>query len=88
MPVASVCAPGSASRATRFYDAAQVAILPVGFRYPGAGVAQALARHPGAAAPSPRNNLWLKRNPWFEAQVLPQLRQRVAEILGSHSTRG
>lgn len=27
--------------------------------------------------PSPRNRLWLKTNPWFEAQVLPELRRRV-----------
>jgi uracil-DNA glycosylase len=31
--------------------------------------------------PSPRNNLWLKRNPWFEAEVLPALRARVPEVL-------
>lgn len=31
--------------------------------------------------PSPRNNLWLRRNPWFEEQVLPSLRKRVAELL-------
>lgn len=128
-----------------FYDAAQVAILPMGFCYPGAGKSgdlpprpecapawrapllshlkkvgltlvmgqHALAYHlpsepgePGKESgtltdavmawrkhgpatlalphPSPRNNIWLKRNPWFEAEVLPQLRQRVAEILGSH----
>lgn len=29
--------------------------------------------------PSPRNNIWLKRNPWFEAEVLPELRERVME---------
>lgn len=28
--------------------------------------------------PSPRNQVWLKRNPWFEADVLPELRTRVA----------
>lgn len=28
--------------------------------------------------PSPRNQLWLKRNPWFEAEVLPALREAVA----------
>ena len=33
--------------------------------------------------PSPRNNLWFKRNPWFAEEVLPQLRQRVAELLAS-----
>ena len=27
--------------------------------------------------PSPRNNGWLKRNPWFEDDVLPALRARV-----------
>jgi uracil-DNA glycosylase len=31
--------------------------------------------------PSPRNNGWLRRNPWFEAQLLPSLRQRVSEVL-------
>ncbi|MDN4501753.1 uracil-DNA glycosylase family protein [Alteromonadaceae bacterium BrNp21-10] len=32
--------------------------------------------------PSPRNNIWLKRNPWFAEEVLPQLRSRVAAVLG------
>lgn len=31
--------------------------------------------------PSPRNTLWLRRNPWFEQDLVPVLRQRVAEIL-------
>lgn len=31
--------------------------------------------------PSPRNNLWLRRNPWFEAELLPRLRERVAQVL-------
>lgn len=31
--------------------------------------------------PSPRNNLWLKRNPWFQQEVLPELRARVATVL-------
>jgi uracil-DNA glycosylase len=31
--------------------------------------------------PSPRNRLWLKRRPWFEAEVLPALRRAVAEAL-------
>ncbi|NCF26180.1 MAG: uracil-DNA glycosylase family protein [Gammaproteobacteria bacterium] len=31
--------------------------------------------------PSPRNNLWLRRNPWFDVEVLPSLRKRVAELL-------
>lgn len=30
--------------------------------------------------PSPRNNGWLKRNTWFEAELVPVLQQRVREI--------
>lgn len=33
--------------------------------------------------PSPRNNIWLKKNPWFEADVLPYLRRRVARVLST-----
>lgn len=33
--------------------------------------------------PSPRNRLWFKRHPWFEADLVPTLRARVAEVLGS-----
>ncbi|TCS14608.1 uracil-DNA glycosylase family protein [Caulobacter sp. BK020] len=33
--------------------------------------------------PSWRNTAWLKRNPWFEAEVAPYLRRRVAGILES-----
>lgn len=118
-----------------FYDARQVAILPMGFCFPGTGSSgdlpprpecaprwrapllshlrkieltliigqYALAFHlPNGAAtvteavqswrtlwphivplphPSPRNNLWLKRNPWFEQELVPELRKRVAEVL-------
>ena len=31
--------------------------------------------------PSWRNTAWLKRNPWFETDVLPALRSRVKEVL-------
>jgi uracil-DNA glycosylase len=31
--------------------------------------------------PSWRNTAWLKKNPWFEAEVAPYLRQRVALLL-------
>lgn len=31
--------------------------------------------------PSPRNRLWLQRHPWFEVEVLPQLRSRVHALL-------
>ena len=31
--------------------------------------------------PSWRNTGWLKRNPWFEAELLPELRKRVSGLL-------
>lgn len=31
--------------------------------------------------PSPRNNIWLSRHPWFEKDVIPMLRAKVASIL-------
>ncbi|MDD3446875.1 MAG: uracil-DNA glycosylase family protein [Zavarzinia sp.] len=31
--------------------------------------------------PSPRNNLWLRKNPWFEAEILPVLKAEVAALL-------
>ena len=33
--------------------------------------------------PSWRNTAWLRKNPWFEDEVLPYLRHRVSGILGS-----
>ncbi|MGE4071884.1 MAG: uracil-DNA glycosylase family protein [Lysobacterales bacterium] len=119
-----------------FYDSTRVAILPMGFCYPGSGASGDLPPRPECARqwrgrllaglpqlqltlvigkyaqayhfpdsrlslteqvgrwlhwwpervplphPSPRNQLWLKRNPWFEEQLLPALRQRVADVLG------
>lgn len=121
-------------RAT-FYDEKQLAILPMGFCYPGTGKSGDLPPRPECAPawrdlllerlehieltlaigqyahawhlpggktsvtervrrwrevwpgmlplphPSPRNNLWLRRNPWFEQEVIPELRQRVGDIL-------
>ena len=118
-----------------FYDPEQIAILPMGFCFPGSGrqgdlpprpecapawrkqligelrhlevtlvLGQyAQAYHFGEASssltervkswrtywphrvplphPSPRNNLWLRRNPWFEVELLPSLRKRVSEVL-------
>lgn len=121
-----------------FYDARQVAIVPMAFCYPGTGAAgdlpppavcarlwrarllaqlprieltivigrHALAWHADDPArrtltaavqrwrerdpalfvlphPSPRNNRWLARNPWFEADLLPELRSRVAAVLAA-----
>jgi uracil-DNA glycosylase len=42
-------------------------------------------RHPRVLPlphPSWRNNAWLKRNPWFEAELLPVLRGEVARLVG------
>jgi uracil-DNA glycosylase len=119
-----------------FYDPKQVAILPMGFCYPGAARSGDLPPRPECAPlwrglflagmpsigltlaigqyaqdaylgarrkatltqtvrawrdygprltplphPSPRNNIWLAKNPWFEAEVVPDLRSRVAAIL-------
>lgn len=118
-----------------FYDAEKIAILPMGFCYPGTGRSGDLPPRPECAPawrtallehlsgveltlvigqyamawhlagprraltdvvrdwkdhrpdrlplphPSPRNNVWLKKNPWFEAEVLPYLRRRVRRLL-------
>ena len=31
--------------------------------------------------PSPRNNIWLKKNDWFAAELIPQLRKQVSKVL-------
>jgi uracil-DNA glycosylase len=118
-----------------FYDTARVAIVPMGFCFPGydaagsdlpppavcrntwhdavfaalgharltlviggysqryhlgtrAGVTDTVARWrdflPGVIPlphPSWRNTAWLKKNPWFEADLLPALRARVREVM-------
>lgn len=118
-----------------FYDARRIAILPMGFCFPGTGKAgdlppraecapawraqvlrhlehleltlvigrYALDYHLSARGdsvtdrvrrwrehwprvvplphPSPRNNLWLRRNPWFEQELIPELRSRVGKLL-------
>lgn len=119
-----------------FYDVQQVAIVPMGFCYPGKGKTGDLPPRPecrhhwhqrllallphikltlligkhaqdyflGASAkptltetvrswheylpaympmphPSPLNQFWLRRNPWFEAEAIPYVRQLVQEAL-------
>lgn len=118
-----------------FYDEKKLAIVPMGFCYPGPGKSGDMPPRPECSAtwhgrllprlrnieltlaigsyaiayhlperkgslteivravrfdrdavlalphPSPRNLLWLKRNPWFEAECVPKLRRRVARIL-------
>lgn len=34
--------------------------------------------------PSWRNTGWLKRHPWFEAELVPELRRRVRDVLASY----
>jgi len=31
--------------------------------------------------PSPRNNIWLKKNPWFEKKLVPKLKKKVKELI-------
>lgn len=119
----------------QFYDAAKVAILPMGLCYPGraanggdapprpecaplwrerllaampairltlliGGYAQNHVLGPGSVGtrvrafrdylpryfplphPSWRSRIWAARNPWFEEEVLPALRESVARALG------
>lgn len=118
-----------------FYNPEKIAILPMGFCYPGRGKSGDLPPRPECAEqwrmrllellpniqltlligqyaqnwhlrdsrktsltetvktwreywptalplphPSPRNNIWLKKNPWFVAEVLPALQRKVGEI--------
>lgn len=35
--------------------------------------------------PSWRNNVWLKRNPWFEAEIVPWLQAKVRQRLGNRA---
>lgn len=62
--------------------------LYLGSRYGGVTEAALDFRNllPGRMAvphPSPRNAMWAKRNPWFAAEALPALRQRVREALNA-----
>lgn len=119
-----------------FYDAQKIAILPMGFCYPGSGKSGDLPPRPECALawrkqllsamgnikltlvigtyaqnwhmkdtkqknltetvrnwqdygplllplphPSPRNNIWLSKNPWFEQDLVPQLKKRVKNLM-------
>ena len=55
-----------------FYTPEKIAVLPMDFYYPGKGKSGDLP---------PRNNIWLKKNLWFEREVVPALQEMVAEIL-------
>lgn len=118
-----------------FYDEKKIAILPMGFCYPGTGKSGDLPPRPECAEtwheqilasmtnvelkliigkyaidyhlgkskqnlteivrawndhlpdkvvlphPSPRNNIWFKKNPWFEKDLLSELRNQVSQAL-------
>ena len=119
-----------------FYDPSQIALVPMGFCYPGTGKSGDLPPRPECASlwrqkllnelsnikltlvigqyahqyhlkgrqkanltqtvrawkeywpdyiplphPSPRNNRWLRDNPWFETEILPALKEQVQYIL-------
>ena len=61
----------------------------LGLRPGSQGVTAAVADWRGPAArgvfplphPSWRNTAWLKRNPWFEAELLPDLRTRIRSLM-------
>lgn len=38
--------------------------------------------------PSPRNGIFLRRNPWIEAEVIPHLRQEVRRIIDAQLAKG
>lgn len=123
----------------KFYDESRIAIMPMGFCYPGKGASGDLPPRPECAPlwhrqilhylphvkltlligryaqsyylgpackptlratvenwqtflrqgyfplvhPSPRNQLWLQKNPWFEAKVIPELRRLVHRSLAA-----
>ena len=58
-----------------FYNPEKVAFVPMGFCFPGTGKSGYLPH------PSPRNNIWLSKNEWFETDVLPTLRSKVRVLI-------
>ena len=42
--------------------------------------AEFLPRYLPLPHPSPRNQIWLKKNDWFERETLPMLGQRLRDI--------
>jgi uracil-DNA glycosylase len=44
---------------------------------------QYLPKHLPLPHPSPRNNIWVKRNEWFEKDLIPDLRKIVRKALGT-----
>lgn len=63
---------------TRYLGARQKPTLTETVRH----FADYLPRYLPLPHPSWRSKLWMKKHPWFEAELLPFLRQRVATLLG------
>lgn len=38
-----------------------------------------LPQHLVLPHPSPRNNIWLKKNPWFESEIVPQIKTLLSD---------
>ena len=53
-------------------------------------IAEATAPRTVFALPHPswRNNAWLAKNPWFEAELLPVMRERIARVLTDTQDQG
>lgn len=42
-----------------------------------------LPKHFVLPHPSPRNNIWQKKNPWFKQEIIPALKQTISHIMSS-----
>lgn len=95
LPPRRACAPLWRPRLLPLLKKVRLTLLVGGYaqRYHlGAGVKRTLSDtvrawrdYPADVMPLPhpswRNSAWLKRNPWFDTDVLPELRRRVSSVL-------
>lgn len=45
------------------------------------GFAEFLPEYLPLVHPSPRNRLWMRKNPWFETEIVPFLREKISELI-------
>jgi len=74
-----------------FYNSGYFAVLPMDFYFPGHGKSGDLPPRKDFADkwpdffplvhPSPRNQIWMAKNPWFAEQVVPDLQALVQKII-------
>ena len=96
LPPPAVCAATWRARALAAMPAVRLTLLIGGYahRWHLGGAARPVSdtvrdwRAAGPQAlplphPSWRNTAWLRRNPWFEAELVPELRARVARLLAT-----